>query len=46
VKGARSAAAVIVDVISGRAALVPQWYQQCWRARNLAESFAAQTPMR
>jgi hypothetical protein len=41
-EGARRAAAVIVDLISGRAALVPQGYQQCRRTRNLAESFAAQ----
>ena len=41
-KGAGSSAAVIVGLIPGRAALLPQRHQQCWRARNLDPSFAAQ----
>ena len=39
VKEAGSAGAVIVSLIPGRAAVVPQ---RCWRARNLASSLAAQ----
>lgn len=42
VKGARAAAAVIVSLIPGRAAVVPRRHQRCWRVRNLAASFAAQ----
>jgi hypothetical protein len=41
-KGADSPAAVIVSLIPGRAAVVPRRHQQCWRARNLGPSFAAQ----
>jgi hypothetical protein len=41
-RGAGSAAAVIVGLISGRARLLPQRHQQCWRARNLDPTFAAQ----
>ena len=42
VKEAGSAGAVIVSLIPGRAAVVPQRHQRYWRARNLAPSLAAQ----
>jgi hypothetical protein len=43
VRGACSAAAVIVGLISGLAELVPQRHQQCWRARGIGKSFAPNT---